>query len=63
MPRQQVEFCPGVCIIKPNTDVTSDREPGAIWRIHNVMWLAFTEARFGSVRQSPSGVVLGKAVL
>ena len=46
MPREQDDLLMGRRIVEPNTAGTGDREPSAIWRIHDFKYRTFTEARF-----------------
>jgi hypothetical protein len=64
MPREQGKFGTGVRIVEPNTDASRHREPSTIGRIRNITrYLTFTEARVGTLGQTPSGIVLGNATL
>ena len=58
----QSDFLMGHRIVEPNTNTTGDREAGAVRRILYLTYRAFTETRFGPLRQVPLCIILSKGV-
>ena len=62
MSGEQGHFLIGLCIIEPDPNGAGNCETRAIGRILYLIYRTFTEARRGTVGQTPLRVVLGKDV-
>ena len=63
MPCEQRDLLMGRRIVEPNADTIRHRKPSAVGRIRNITsYRPFTEARFGTFRQTELRIILGEGV-
>ena len=53
MPYEQITFFTGLCIVKPNTDTTRNRQKCIIRRILKSVYISLTKPGFRTFRQTP----------